>query len=491
MQRFVSFFLFASFTSTLLAQFTQVGPRLDGNAPNDNFGFSVAMDTLGKTIAVGAPLYDNDFGQVRVYTEFQGVWTQLGQDLNGTEIGQQFGFSTALSANGRILALGGLSGSMSSPGGHARVYEYTGGQWTLLGSPILGAASSDQFGSSIDLSADGRRMVVGAREESTAGADAGQASVFEWINNTWSLVGSPINGEAAGDECGTAVAISADGNRILVGSPGWDGTGSDQGQIRAYNWDGSMWVLIGTSIDGQTAGESFGGSLDISADGETIVGAASLHDHGAGFGSVRAYSFVGLDWVQKGTDIRGNSDFEAFGQSVRVNKKGQDIVIGTQSADDIGLSSGRVNVVTFDVNSGDWVEKYSPITGTASFDNLGKSVAMNAAGNRFIVGANLAGATAGYTEIYQDSIMPVGIKTAFANHQLQVFSREQSVHIISAIPFQQLEIQVLDLTGRTIIQKKGLIYQEQHLLLPEEQGVYLIRLIDGKNQFTQKIISSR
>ena len=44
-----------------------------------------------------------------------------------------------------------------------------------------------------------------------------------------------IDGEAAGDESGGSVALSADGGRLAVGAPRNDGTGADSGHARVYD----------------------------------------------------------------------------------------------------------------------------------------------------------------------------------------------------------------------------------------------------------------
>ena len=57
-------------------------------------------------------------------------------------------------------------------------------------------------------------------------SDAGSIRVFEYgtaANPTgWSQVGGEIDGVAQSDRFGSAVAISADGNRIVFGAPNRD-----------------------------------------------------------------------------------------------------------------------------------------------------------------------------------------------------------------------------------------------------------------------------
>jgi hypothetical protein len=74
---------------------TQVGDDIDGEAAGDRFGFSVAMSADGKRVAIGADSNAGDgqnSGHVRVYdlNEDEGKWTQVGQDLDGEANGGIF-----------------------------------------------------------------------------------------------------------------------------------------------------------------------------------------------------------------------------------------------------------------------------------------------------------------------------------------------------------------------------------------------------------------
>lgn len=488
--KIISLFLFSLiiFFQPAFAQFNQIGAQLDGNSPNDNFGWSVAMDQSGKTIAVGAPLFDSDFGQVRVYHEFGGVWTQLGNDIDGTEIGQQFGFSLSLSADGKTLALGGLSGSPNTLGGHARVYKLLGGQWVQQGATLLADANGDQFGFSLDLSGNGNRLVVGARNNNGNGSEAGHVRVFELQNNAWVQLGDDLEGDMADDRLGTSVSINADGTIIAASTPQNDAGGTNAGQVRVWQWQTDNWVQLGSDILGFGPAELFGSSIALSDDGLSFVAAAPGHDHGNGFGSVRVYTFDNSSWTQVGNDMRGSSITEAFGQAVGINGDGDRVAIGTQSADDIATSSGRVDV--FSLENGAWTELYMPITGQASFDNLGKSVALNQNGSRIVMGANLAAGTQGYTRVYEDSQLPVSI--ASLRDRLGMTLAQDAQQRVLRVRFAErlsyLSVSLSDIQGRTLLNKKTSFSQMIELDYAFPEGIYLLKIDTPEGTLTQKLI---
>lgn len=470
MKRLFPFLLLCISFSGTQAQFAQIGQQLDGNAPNDNFGWSVALDAVGQILAVGAPLYDDDFGQVRVYKESVGTWTQLGGDIEGNEIGQQFGFTVKLNASGNRLALSGLAGS-STPEGHARVYEWQNGQWAQMGQTLTGVVAGDQFGFSLDMNAAGDRIVIGSPKSNNNGTDSGSITAFEWNGTSWMMLGATsIAGVSPGDEFGNSVAMSADGNTLAVGAS----KHAPNGQVQVFQWQNNAWNQLGMDIEGQNADEFFGLSVSLSDDGRTLVANASSHNHGSGIGSVRVYEFINNNWAQVGMDIRGTSNSEAFGQAVGISGDGLRIAIGTQSNDDNATSSGKVNL--FEWQNGTWTELLDPIKGAARFDNLGKSVDLNQNGNRVAIGANLAGGTQGYTVVYQDSIMPVSVDNYFDDHQIDIFANEQVLTLHSERQLGEVQVKIWTLDGKLLIREGFAHVFDIHLhhdLLP---GLYVIAL---------------
>ena len=108
---------------------------------------------------------------------------------------------------------------------------------------------------------------------------------------TISQIGSDIDGETADDQSGYSVAMSADGNRIVIGAPYNDDNGDNSGQVRIYTWNGTIWTQTGADIDGETAGDQSGYSVAMSADGTRIaIGALYNDDNGNDAGQVRIYS---------------------------------------------------------------------------------------------------------------------------------------------------------------------------------------------------------
>ena len=105
----------------------QVGADIDGENANDWSGWSVAMNAAGDTVIIGAPYNDgngDNAGHARVFTLTDGVWVQVGADIDGETAEDQSGWSVAMNAAGDTVIIGayGNDGNGDSSG-HARVFR--------------------------------------------------------------------------------------------------------------------------------------------------------------------------------------------------------------------------------------------------------------------------------------------------------------------------------------------------------------------------------
>jgi Flp pilus assembly pilin Flp len=160
----------------------QIGQDIDGEATGDQSGSSVNLSSDGSFVAIGAVINDgngSDSGHVRVYKNVSGTWTQIGQDIDGEATGDQSS-SSNLNSDGSIIAIGAAgNGGNGSFSGHVRVYENVSGIWTQIGQDIDGEAASDFSGFSISLSSDGSNLAIGAFSNDGNGTDSGHVRVYD------------------------------------------------------------------------------------------------------------------------------------------------------------------------------------------------------------------------------------------------------------------------------------------------------------------------
>ena len=165
----------------------QIGQNVDGENVGDYSGTSVALSDDGSVLAVGATYNDGigseNSGHVRVYKNVNVSWEQTGQDIGGESAGDMSGYSVALSNDGSVLAIGSV-GAPENDGNsyfsrHIRVYQNVNGIWQQIGQGVDGENVLDNFGWSVALSDDGSVLAVGAYSNGGNGSFSGHVRVFE------------------------------------------------------------------------------------------------------------------------------------------------------------------------------------------------------------------------------------------------------------------------------------------------------------------------
>lgn len=313
--------------------------------------------------------------------------TQIGSDIDGENTSDFFGTSVAISSNGNTIAAGAYQNDGNGyNSGHVRIYRYINDNWTQLGSDIDGEAISDESGSSIALSGNGNTIIIGAAANDGNGNRSGHVRVFELINNNWVQKGTDIDGEAIGDKFGWSVDISENGNIISAGAIANDGNGSSSGHVRVYSFQNNSWIQLGSDIDGDYQGDQLGNAVSLSKDGAYLaVGAYGNDENGSDAGEVKVLKYENLIWKQVGSDINGESPGDNFGTTVSISDDGSVLAIGASRNDAGGTDRGHVRV--YELKNNVWVQRGADLDGNKDYDYFGRSVSISGNGNRMIIGA--------------------------------------------------------------------------------------------------------
>ena len=304
--------LFIGLISTCTyAQWTQVGADIEGSTSDNQAGYTVSMNGDGTIVALGAELNDyggTNAGQIRVFQLLADNWVQMGQDIYGENSGD-IARAVSLSDNGMRVAVGAQYNDDSGfEAGNVRVFELSGGAWNQIGSDIDGENAEDWSGFSVDLSGDGQRLAVGAPNNDGNGSNSGHVRIYEFSGGNWIQIGSDLDGEASGDSFGNSVSLDFTGQKLAVGAPFNDGNGSNSGHVRVFEYNLGTWNQIGTDLDGEAAGDLFGYSIDLSGDGNRLVAGAFNNDGGASnSGHAKVYEYSLGAWNQVGLDIDGEA----------------------------------------------------------------------------------------------------------------------------------------------------------------------------------------
>lgn len=372
----------------------QLGATIQGVLGDDLDGRVVDISDDGTRVVLGTILGDANLvngGQVRVFEWDGSAWVQLGQTLADpaqTINGWGAVHAVSLSGDGQRLAVGNwLTTNNDGSRGAVWVYEWDGSQWTQLGSPVTAQVNVTFFvGITVALSADGSRLAAGAHQSSaTPNGIEGAFAVYDFGGGSWSLLGNIVYGSQPGEQLGTSIDISGDGNRVVVGAPGYgeqNNSGMDitAGRALVFDWSGNAWSQVGNAVVGRTdgpAGIRLGQSVAISKDGSRFATFGNFSGD-----RVRVFEFAGSDWVQMGPHFDVSAAFDLH-QPMSLTADGSRVAVGAPFAGS-GNNNGQVDI--YDWNGTTWDLHAPAVFGDSVADSLGWSVAITPDGSRVVAG---------------------------------------------------------------------------------------------------------
>jgi hypothetical protein len=237
----------------------------------------------------------------------------------------------------------------------------------------------------------------------------------------------------AGDQFGTSVAVSGDGNTFAVsaayedsaatgidGPQGDDLTTQDSGAVYVFVRSGATWVqqaYVKASNTG--AGDLFGSSVALSADGNTLAVGAYLEDSAsAGIngddtsnalmdsGAVYVFTRSGATWSQQAYIKSPSPDaVDQYGRTLSMSADGNTLAVGAylESSNATGVNGDSTNnlapksgaAYVYTRTGSTWsLQAYIKASNTNMDDQFGWCVSLAADGNTLAVSAVLEDASA-------------------------------------------------------------------------------------------------
>ncbi|VAX01214.1 Type IV pilus biogenesis protein PilO [hydrothermal vent metagenome] len=395
-------------------------------------------------------------GAVYVFTRSGSTWNQQAYlKASNTDIGDRFGFALALNEDGNTLAVGAYFESSNAVGvdgdqadnsmtASGAVYVFTRGGSTWSQQAYLKASNTeavDRFGYTLSLDNTGNTLAVGAYlEDSNANSidgnqldnseiNSGAVYIFTSNNGSWGQQAylKASNAEEA-DFFGVALTLNEDGNTLAVGAYREDsGTGGNQldntatnsGAVYVFARIGGIWsqqaYLKANNID---IGDRFGVAVSLSADSNTLAVAANFEDSsangvggnpvsnvsadsGAVYVFTRSGGLIGGTWSQQAYLKASNTDTDdLFGTSVGLSDDGNTLAVGAAQEDSnaIGINNDQNNnlapisgsVYIFTRINGLWDQQaYLKASNTQANDQFGFALDLSGDGNTLAVAASL------------------------------------------------------------------------------------------------------
>jgi trimeric autotransporter adhesin len=463
--------------------------KASNTGTGDLFGSSTAMSSDGNTLAVGAPgeasnatvingnQADNSAagaGAVYVFARTGTTWTQQAYiKASNADDGDSFGLSVALSGDGNTLVVGapgedgaatvinGVSDEGATNAGAVYVFVRSGTNWAQQAYvKASNTEAADGFGSSVALNGDGNTLVVGAPGEDGAGtgingtlqADnnalaSGAVYVFTRSVATWTQQAYvKASNTEADDGFGSSVALTGDGNTLVVGAPGEDsaGTGingtlqadnsaSAAGASYVFTRSGATWTQQAyVKASNAGTGDQFGVSVAVSSDGNTLavgafgedsaatgIGGNQTDNSASNAGAAYVFTRTGTLWTQQAYVKASNTGVnDQFGFSVALSGNSNALAVGAfgeasaatglggNQADDSAFIAGAIYLFTR--TGALWTQRvYVKASNAEVGDSFGRAVALSADGSTLAGGARTeASATVGIGGTQNDNSAP-------------------------------------------------------------------------------------
>jgi len=299
---------------------------------------SISVSANGRSFVAGNSwgVYDGsrNIGTAWVFQELDLVWEQKGETLTGDEGGDQFGRSVAMNGNGTVIVVGAPDNvELFVHEDNQLTLQDKGNQWTLQDK--IDGQSDSKFGSSVALSSDGTRLIVGAYYAQNNGVYSGSLYLYTLFPR---LELQRIDGGKE-DFLGDCVSMSSDGSVVVAGSY----VGNYVKIFRAIDASLLQYEQMGANIQGGS-GTFFGTSVSLSSDGRRFaVGAPYNNDEGTYSGKVFVYAINDDDHELIGEFI-GATMVGFFGESVSMSGDGRRVAGGSPYNYAGGEYSGHVRV---------------------------------------------------------------------------------------------------------------------------------------------------
>ncbi|MDO9042883.1 MAG: hypothetical protein Q7U64_11170 [Desulfocapsaceae bacterium] len=282
--------------------------------------------------------------------------------------------------------------------------------YTVIGAnaalPLIGntwltgydGAAYNNFGFSLDMTPDGKTVLVGANGYTNTVAP-GAAYIFTSLST---LAGKKLvpGDPSPGGRFGSTVALSDNGTTAVVGSPGAKaGTNYDKGAVYIFTSAGG-WTQQAKLVDPVEASETFFGcAVDISDDGNTvIIGSCSNPHINQMISSVYIYVRQNGNWSLQKKQLRGNDTQadDSFGGTVALSGDGNTALVGAAMAT-VNMNNDRGAAYVFVRNGTTWAQQ-AKVTAAdgAQWDMFGNVVDLSNDGNTAIVGDSRKDSGAAY-----------------------------------------------------------------------------------------------
>jgi hypothetical protein len=450
------------------------------------------------------------YTQAQSFDELQKIYAADGSS------GSHFGWSISLGSNYLVVGQHGGYG-----GGAAYVFIKNNGTWIQLSK--IRASDTDgnnEFGDCV--STDGEFILVGAPGKRVDGQNTGAAYFYKAGNGTWDE--QEIIGEL-NDHFGSSVAIY--GDYALIGA---DRTGFTNSHAFLFHYNGTVWeevqelhnistmwfgksvALTGnmaviadntnihlynfsddtlaylTTLTYGSSGDEFGSTLCMSDD-YIVAGSPRSDENGDDAGAVYVFHKLANMWVLNAQLVPESVKAgDRFGSSVALS--GDYLVVGAErDYDEVDSLENKGAAYIYHVDESDNWELVQEISPSDADENTHFGCSATILDGEVFVGGyggdgidGSTGAAWYYSDpsvgIYEQKDIPLSLYPNPAHNVLYIETEHNTIDLL----------QVIDISGRTVILRKDLPERTTLDISALTEGLYLLSIQSGNTTTTRKFI---
>lgn len=319
---------------------------------DDRFGSDVSISDDGSAAVIGA-VYDDDngvnSGSVYIFEKTDDRWSETKLIAADGSAGDFFGESVSISGDGNKIVVGayGVGDSIDRTENTGAIYLYqrVDNEWLETKLTASDGKAYQYFGSNVAISSDGNTIITGSITNRVNSSKTGAAYIYKWDGNLWNESKLSASDGAEQDRFGCSVSVSANGKRIVVGACKDDDKGTNSGSIYIYSWIENNWIESKLSASDGHENEQFGMKTAISGDGRSlIVGVPNDTVNGSESGSVYSYKLDGNTWVENKITEADGKDGYFFGYDVSLSYFGDKKAVGARYGEGVTARTGAAYI---------------------------------------------------------------------------------------------------------------------------------------------------
>ena len=232
--------------------------------------------------------------------------------------------------------------------GTIHTYNYVNSEWIQEVGGITPFVNDSLGVITLAISENGERLIVGNSGRLQPRLRNGKVKVYELRNHNWVQLGDDFITDGVDNySLGIPVSINSSGDVIAFSNPESDYFSESSGEVFTYYWNSNTWESMGAPIRGIGDQEQMGNRIALSGRGDHLAITKRIDYQG----EIRQFRYYNQKWDSLEVNIRGPyGDF--FGHGLAISNSGHRLAIGNPYSTPIPRpqyeAAGMIFIFSFD-----------------------------------------------------------------------------------------------------------------------------------------------